>query len=465
MDTHEERIAAFEAETRDKYNVKERKEMAGKEAMPDESFPIKDKEDVEKAIKAVGMGDSSHNAIRKHIMARASALGCSDLIPDTWQADGSLKQQNDADTVVEERAKCSTCDGTGKIRDGHVKCPDCGGTGNATEARDETAQGAERQSKAPVARRKRERHRAIPLMPEIRHFSATRLEVRSSSTSDEILISGEPIVYNEPYTVVDMFGEFEERMLPGVASDVLARGADVRFLINHEGLPLARTTSGTMALEDSATALRFVAKLDARQQLANDLAIAIEREDLSQMSCGFIVAHDKWNEAKDQRSVTKFADLLDVSGVTYPASPTTTLKIAQRMALAMPEESRARVRQMYVEVRAGKVLSQGNQDKLVGAVKTLHEVLGGAGFDPADLIEEPNDGDEQELGDEREPGVSTTDDASQGGDATGAEASAPGYTDGTGARSQVDPGEKIRGSSAARLRLQLEARKRRRIAA
>jgi phage head maturation protease len=133
-----------------------------------------------------------------------------------------------------------------------------------------------RRSGSPSGKRK-PRRRSVPLQPEVRHFKTTGLEIREKSNTNELIISGSPIVYNTPYRVVDMFGEFQERMAPGVASAALARGADVRFLVNHEGLALARSTSGTMTFTDTPTALTFEARLDARQQMANDLAIAVER--------------------------------------------------------------------------------------------------------------------------------------------------------------------------------------------
>ena len=251
--------------------------------------------------------------------------------------------------------------------------------------------------------------------------------MRSAKDTDEITISGEPIVYEADYSVMDMFGEFTERMAPGVASDVLADGADVRFLFNHDGLPLARSTSGTLSLTDGPKGLTFQARLDARQQLANDLAIAIERGDVSQMSCGFIVARDEWDEAMEDRTVLKFADLLDVSAVTYPASPSTSIQIAQRMAMEIPVESRARLRQYLVAERAGKVLSGPSKEKVAAAIEALlglHEAGGGnvADFMPESAEQAQTDG------------------------ANADPAAGQAFLDGTGERSEtlVDPGEKIR---------------------
>ena len=115
--------------------------------------------------------------------------------------------------------------------------------------------------------------------------------------------------------------------MPGVASHLLG-SADVRFLINHAGLPLARTTAGNMALHDSPAALRFTATVDRRQRDAADLVIAIERQDVTQMSVGFVVADDSWDDSFSKRTVTRFRSLEDISAVTYPASPTTSIALA-----------------------------------------------------------------------------------------------------------------------------------------
>jgi hypothetical protein len=288
---------------------------------------------------------------------------------------------------------------------------------------------------AAAERRKKDRHRSVPLCTEVRHFRAEGLEVRENSKTDELIVSGEPIVYSSDYTVTDALGQFTERMAPGVAADVLPR-ADVRFLFNHDGLPLARTTSGTMSLQDSDTGLRFTASLDARQQLSNDLAIAIQRGDVSQMSCGFIVAQDEWDEAWEDRTIQRFAELLDVSAVTYPASPTTSISVAQRMMLAAPVESRARIRKAYVDVRAGKVLSADSQSKLVSALGALHDLASAGGVDLS-----------QVGSDDDAPDVNVSEDGSQGGgDAAESGLGADGFPlDGTRSADLIaaEPGEPI----------------------
>ena len=77
---------------RAKYNAEQLRKMEGNgQAMPGGRYPIGDLQDLSNAIRAVGRGGGSHNAIRVHIMKRARALGASKQIPDNWNADGSLR--------------------------------------------------------------------------------------------------------------------------------------------------------------------------------------------------------------------------------------------------------------------------------------------------------------------------------------------------------------------------------------
>ncbi|MET9073842.1 hypothetical protein ABZX95_17080 [Streptomyces sp. NPDC004232] len=79
------------------YSAKQKRQMAAKgqamkNASGDPSYPIKSKADLRKAIRAVGRGGADHDKIRAHIIKRAKALGLTSMIPDTWKADGSMKE-------------------------------------------------------------------------------------------------------------------------------------------------------------------------------------------------------------------------------------------------------------------------------------------------------------------------------------------------------------------------------------
>lgn len=77
-----------------KYNAAQLRQMAASgAAMKDGSYPIGDAEDLSNAIHAVGRGSGDHDAIRKHIIGRAKALGKSSMIPDNWGSDGSMRAE------------------------------------------------------------------------------------------------------------------------------------------------------------------------------------------------------------------------------------------------------------------------------------------------------------------------------------------------------------------------------------
>ncbi|GAA3032220.1 hypothetical protein GCM10020000_06490 [Streptomyces olivoverticillatus] len=86
-----------EAGAEEAYSARQKRAMAAKgQAMKnpsgDPSYPIKTKSDLRKAIRAVGRGGADHDAIRRHIIQRATALGVTSMLPDTWNKDGSMKE-------------------------------------------------------------------------------------------------------------------------------------------------------------------------------------------------------------------------------------------------------------------------------------------------------------------------------------------------------------------------------------
>lgn len=62
--------------------LKDGKAMANPKGDP--SYPIADEADLSNAIKAVGRGSGDHDAIRRHIIKRAKAIGKTDMLPEDW---------------------------------------------------------------------------------------------------------------------------------------------------------------------------------------------------------------------------------------------------------------------------------------------------------------------------------------------------------------------------------------------
>jgi len=71
-----------------------------KNASGDPSFQVRNADDLDNAIRAVGRvrpdTDEARARVRRYLIQRAKALGLSSRIPDSWADDGSLKD-NDGD--------------------------------------------------------------------------------------------------------------------------------------------------------------------------------------------------------------------------------------------------------------------------------------------------------------------------------------------------------------------------------
>ncbi|SHL52880.1 hypothetical protein SAMN05443637_1354 [Pseudonocardia thermophila] len=73
--------------------AKDRRRAAEKgQAMPDGSFPIRNGDDLDRAIQAVGRAKDV-KAARRHIIRRAKAIGLENRIPEHWRADGSTRDE------------------------------------------------------------------------------------------------------------------------------------------------------------------------------------------------------------------------------------------------------------------------------------------------------------------------------------------------------------------------------------
>jgi HK97 family phage prohead protease len=144
-------------------------------------------------------------------------------------------------------------------------------------------------------------------------------------------LSGYAAVFNDASVPLP----FSERIAPGAFRKTLSETPDVRLLINHEGLPLARTKNGTLTLSEDEVGLRFDADLPDTSE-ARDLWTLIQRGDVDQMSFAFRVIRQKWSADRTERTLTEvsLADG-DVSVVTYPAYPTTSVEAREHLANAI----------------------------------------------------------------------------------------------------------------------------------
>ena len=120
---------------------------------------------------------------------------------------------------------------------------------------------------------------------------------------------------------------FREKVLPGAFAESIVRD-DIRALFNHDpNYVLGRNKAGTLEIAEDQKGL-LVKITPPNTQWAKDLMVSINRQDITQMSFGFIVLEDVWleGEGTDVRELLK-VKLFDVSPVTFPAYSQTECNI------------------------------------------------------------------------------------------------------------------------------------------
>ena len=115
-------------------------------------------------------------------------------------------------------------------------------------------------------------------------------------------------------------GGFVERVAQGTFAKTIQE-ADVRALFNHDAdQVLGRSKSGTLRMQEDEKGLRYEIDLP-NTQLGRDLAVLLERGDVSGSSFGFLTVSDSWGTTEDGyplRTLTE-VKLRDVSPCVFPA--------------------------------------------------------------------------------------------------------------------------------------------------
>jgi HK97 family phage prohead protease len=147
---------------------------------------------------------------------------------------------------------------------------------------------------------------------EVRSWKPAEIQVEG----DTIRVSGYAAIFNEE---TDIGGYFREVVLPGAFTEAIGRD-DVVFLINHDGLPLARTRSGTLKLTEDEKGLFIETELDPDDPDVKSIVPKMKRGDLDKMSFAFWPDIQEWDDTQDPplRRLKKLR-LYDVSIVTTPA--------------------------------------------------------------------------------------------------------------------------------------------------
>ena len=106
----------------------------------------------------------------------------------------------------------------------------------------------------------------------------------------------------------------------GAFASALERQDDVVFLINHDGLPLARTRSGTLRLTEDERGLFIETDLASDDPDVRTIVPKMKRGDLDKMSFAFVPTRQEWDDSGDlPKRTIQDLQLYDVAIVTTPA--------------------------------------------------------------------------------------------------------------------------------------------------
>lgn len=146
-------------------------------------------------------------------------------------------------------------------------------------------------------------------------------------------VGGYAATFNSPTVIA---GCFVEVIRPGAFAAAILRD-DVRALFNHDAnFVLGRNTAKTLYLGEDDKGLTWRAD-PPKTQWAADLAVSIDRGDISGCSFQFIPEVEEWDYSGEMPTRTLIElGLIDVSAVTFPAYDDTTL------AMRTVSEARAR---------------------------------------------------------------------------------------------------------------------------
>lgn len=210
-----------------------------------------------------------------------------------------------------------------------------------------------------------------------REYRNMVLRALEDAPEEEKRVTGYASTFNEPYLLWEDAGwEYWETVDTG-AFDTTDMD-DVIFQYNHEGRVFARTKNNTLVVSTDDKGLLINADLGGTA-IGRELYDEISGGYTDKMSFGFTVNGETEEREKDEngivkitRHITSVEKLYDVSAVSLPANPGTSIDattrsisdltdgVIERVKAERLEEERTELERLRAEVRA-KALLGGNK--------------------------------------------------------------------------------------------------------
>lgn len=130
-------------------------------------------------------------------------------------------------------------------------------------------------------------------------------------------------------------GDYTEVIARDAFTKTLRETPDVSFKVNHDGLPMAKTSAGDLQLSSDSTGLYTEARVNPERADVLLMRQAIEAGHLNEMSFAFRVTRQDWTDDGMTRRIQEVnLNKGDVSVVEFGANPFTAGSLSLRNRLA-----------------------------------------------------------------------------------------------------------------------------------
>jgi len=154
------------------------------------------------------------------------------------------------------------------------------------------------------------------------------IELRACKKDDEekksYIVEGYATTFDDPYEMFE--DEKGNKYYETISRDALkgADKTDILFLYNHEGRVFARQKNGTLEVTEDDKGIFIRADLSSTQA-SREMYEDIESGLVTQMSWAFTISEDSYDKKTRTRNITGVKKVYDVSAVSIPANPGTSI--------------------------------------------------------------------------------------------------------------------------------------------
>ncbi len=156
-----------------------------------------------------------------------------------------------------------------------------------------------------------------------------KTDFKTRTKDDKKFIEGYFIKFNEP---TELWKGVWEEVAPESVLKSLEEN-DIKVLFNHDtGVVLGRTGNGTVHIRYEPEGVFARVEINPADMQAMDVYARVERGDINACSFGFRVIEEDYENLEDgtHKYTLREIDLVELSVVTFPAYPTTSVQARKK---------------------------------------------------------------------------------------------------------------------------------------